>query len=122
MCIRDRPSLVPCLAGASPTCCAAVASAVGPDDTAALPNCLCAPDAFEALAAVLAGIEVDLRALLEGCASGGASAVAFDGGGNCDARDRVPVSVPRAEAVAAARARRTGRRTKALAPSNARKT
>jgi hypothetical protein len=71
---------------------------------------------------VLAGIEVDLRALLEGCASGGASAVAFDGGGNCDARDRVPVSVPRAEAVAAARARRTGRRTKALAPSNARKT
>ena len=116
------PSLVPCLAGASPTCCAAVASAVGPDDTAALPNCLCAPDAFEALAAVLAGIEVDLRALLEGCASGGASAVAFDGGGNCDARDRVPVPVPRAEAVAAARARRTGRRTKALAPSNARKT
>ena len=117
------PSLVPCLAGASATCCAAVASAVGPDDTTTLPDCLCAPDAFEALAGVLAGIDVDLRALLEACASDGSvPAVAFagDAGESCDARKRV--AQPRAEAVAAVRARRTGRRTKGIAPSNARKT
>ena len=117
------PSLVPCLAGASATCCAAVASAVGPDDTTTLPDCLCAPDVFEALAGVLAGIDVDLRALLEACASDGSvPAVAFagDAGESCDARKRV--AQPRAEAVAAVRARRTGRRTKGIAPSNARKT
>ena len=119
------PSLVPCLAGASATCCAAVASAVGPDSSAALPNCLCSPDAFEALAAVMAGIEVDLDALLEGCAStSGAPAIAFvhGAGGTCDGiAKRVPG--PRAEVEVAVRgAARTGHRRKAFARSNVRKT
>jgi hypothetical protein len=119
------PSLVPCLAGVSATCCTAVASAVGPDSSAALPNCLCSPDAFEALAAVMAGIEVDLDALLEGCAStSGAPAIAFvhGAGGTCDGiAKRVPG--PRAEVEVAVRgAARTGHRRKAFARSNVRKT
>ena len=61
-------------------------------------------DAFEALAAVMAGI-VDLDALLEGCAStSGAPAVAFvhGAGGTCDGiAKRVPG--PRAEVEVAVR-------------------
>jgi len=101
-----------------------VASAVGPDSSAALPNCLCSPDAYEALAAVMAGI-IDLDALLEGCAStSGAPAVAFvhGAGGTCDGiAKRVPG--PRAEVEVAVRgAARTGDRRKAFARSNVRKT
>lgn len=47
-------TLLPCLAGASQQCCAAVVAAVGPEGASAeLPDCMCNPDAFDVMARLL---------------------------------------------------------------------
>ena len=61
-------TLLPCLAGASAACCAAVAHAVGPSPSATLPDCLCNPQAFETIQMLmLQAADVDVTALLVRC-------------------------------------------------------
>jgi hypothetical protein len=82
-------SLIPCLGGASGTCCGAIAELVGPFESAALQNCLCNPNAFVALGLILNEIQIDLQQLLVECdeivtTTGSGVAVSWTGGGSSD--------------------------------------
>jgi len=120
-------SLVPCLGGASSSCCSAIVAMVGSDESAALPSCLCALDAYAALTSTLEEISVPLETLLEACNEDG-SEIPYHGGssagtGSCDQsrrtmgkeRDTVREGSVLWEGPTAAvvRARRTGARRNA---------
>lgn len=86
-------TLLPCLAGASAACCAAVAHAVGPSPSATLPDCLCNPQAFETIQMLmLQAADVDVTALLVRCDDAHDVSVAFPvaAGNPCDARVAKP--------------------------------
>ena len=86
-------TLLPCLAGASAACCAAVAAAVGPSPSATLPDCLCNPQAFETVQTImLQAAGVDAEALLERCDDAHDVAIAFPAaaGDPCGARVAKP--------------------------------
>lgn len=86
-------TLLPCLAGASAACCAAVAAAVGPSPSATLPDCLCDPQAFETVQTLmLQAAGVDAAALLERCDDTHDVAIAFPAaaGDPCGARVAKP--------------------------------
>lgn len=113
-------SLIPCLGGASASCCSAIVQAVGPQASAALPNCLCNANAFEALEEILNELSIELPALLQTCnanADDNSGVIGFNSengkiGGSCDGLRMVKYGeVQEPATVSAIRRRTPGKQT-----------